>query len=155
MTRAEIIALQRALNHSGLAYQVLGEPLDEDGIYGPLTQAAHQAHLDAVDQSAVPNVTPAAAKPWWASRAVLGLLATVLAGLANRFGWEISDDSILPILLHAVELGGLALAAWGTVRRSAPIDPTLAARVGTHDVRLPVRPQRPVDDDPRGVFRDS
>lgn len=155
MTRAEIIALQRALNHSGLAYQILGELLEEDGIYGSNTQAVHQAHLDAVDQSAVPNVTPAAAKPWWASRAILGLLATVLASLAGRFGFEVDDDAITPLLLHAVELGGLAVAAWGTIRRSAPIDPTLVARVRGADVRLPVRAERTPDDDPRGAFRDS
>lgn len=155
MTRAEIIALQRALNHSGLAYQVLGEPLDEDGIYGLNTQTVHQAHLDAVDRTAVPNVTPPSAKPWWASRAVLGLLAGVLAMLAGRFGWSIDDGQITDLLLKAVELGGLALAAWGTVRRSAPIDPTLVARVGTRDVRLPVRTNGAPDSDPRGVFRDS
>ena len=62
---------------------------------------------------------------------------------------------IADILRKAVELGGLALAAWGTVRRSAPIDPTLVARVGTRDLRLPVRTHGAADSDPRGVFRDS
>lgn len=145
MTRAEVMALQQALG------------VRVDGIYGPITQAAHRAHLDAADTTPVPTLTPAPAKPWWASRTVLGLLATVLAGLANRAGWEISNDQITPILLHAVELGGLALAAWGTVRRSAPIDPTLVARLpGGRAVRLPVRTHGPGDPDadPRGVFRD-
>jgi len=144
MTRAEIIALQRALG------------VEPDGIYGPITQAAHRAHLDVVDQTPIPNVTPPAAKPWWASRAVLGLLASVLAMIAGRMGWEISDDQITPILLQAVELGGLALAAWGTVRRTAPIDPTLVARVRGADVRLPVRAHGAsnASNDPRGVFRD-
>jgi hypothetical protein len=75
--------------------------------------------------------------------------------IAGRFGWSIDDGQITDLLLKAVELGGLALAAWGTVRRSAPIDPTLVARVGTRDVRLPVRTHGAADSDPRGVFRDS
>ena len=102
-----------------------------------------------------PLATPA--KPWWQSRAVLGLLASVLAMLAGRFGWSVDDGQITDILLKAVELGGLALAAWGTVRRSAPIDPTLVARVGARDLRLPVRTHGAAGpaDDPRGVFRDS
>lgn len=144
MTRDEIIALQQALG------------VTPDGIYGPITQAAHRAYLDRInDTPSVPNITPPPAKPWWASRAILGLLATVLASLAGRFGFEVDDDAITPLLLHAVELGGLAVAAWGTVRRSAPIDPTLVARVRGADVRLPVRAERTPDDDPRGAFRDS
>lgn len=144
MTRDEIIALQQALG------------VTPDGIYGPITQAAHRAYLDRInDTPSVPNITPPPAKPWWASRAILGLLATVLASLAGRFGFEVDDDAITPLLLHAVELGGLAVAAWGTVRRSAPIDPTLVARVGTRDVRLPVRSHGAADSDPRGDFRDS
>ena len=84
------------------------------------------------------------------------LLASVLAMIAGRFGWSIDDGQITDILLKAVELGGLALAAWGTITRRAPIDPTLVARVGNRDVRLPVPAERPGDsDDPRGVFRDS
>ena len=75
--------------------------------------------------------------------------------IAGRLGWSIDDGQITDLLFKAVELGGLALAAWGTVRRSAPIDPTLVARVGTRDVRLPVRAERTPDDDPRGAFRDS
>lgn len=146
MTRQEIIALQRALG------------VKADGIYGPITQAAHQAYLDRInDTPSVPNITPPPAKPWWASRAVMGLLASVLAMIAGRMGWEISDDQITPILLQAVELGGLALAAWGTVRRTAPIDPTLVARLpGGRAVRLPVRAHGAgaSDTDPRGVFRD-
>jgi hypothetical protein len=145
MTRAEVMALQQALG------------VRVDGIYGPITQAAHRAHLDAADTTPVPTLTPAPAKPWWTSRAVLGLLASVLAMLAGRLGWEIADDQITALLLQAVELGGLAVAAWGTVRRRGAIDPTLVARLpGGNDVRLPVRAirQSPPGNDPRGVFRD-
>lgn len=148
MTRAEVRQLQINLNDLGYG------PLTADGIYGPKTDAAFRKQSQ---ENITPEVIyPPVAKPWWTSRAVLGLLASVLALLAGRFGFEVNDGQITDILLKAVELGGLALAAWGTVRRSAPIDPTLVARLPSGaDVRLPVRPQRPVDDDPRGAFRDS
>ena len=147
MTRAEIRHLQINLNDLGYG------PLTVDGIYGPKTDAAFRKQSQ---ENITPEVIyPPVAKPWWTSRAVLGLLASVLALLAGRMGWSIDDGQITDILLKAVELGGLALAAWGTVRRSAPIDPTLVARVGTRDVRLPVRSHGAADGDPRGAFRDS
>lgn len=154
MTKREIVALQQSLNQSGFAYQILGEALKEDGIYGPATDRVHRAWLDR--DTAIPTVTPQPAKPWWQSRAVLGLLASLLAMIAGRMGWSIDDGQITEILLRITEVGGLVVAAWGTIRRQAPIDSSLVARVGTHAVRLPVRPERPgnPDDDPRGVFRD-
>ena len=142
MTRSEIIAIQSELG------------VQADGIWGPITAAAYAARM-AHEAPHAPVALPPVSKPWWASRAILGLLATVLASLAGRFGFEVDDDAITPLLLHAVELGGLAVAAWGTIRRSAPIDPTLVARVRGADVRLPVRAERTPDDDPRGAFRDS
>lgn len=145
MTRDEVMALQQALG------------VRVDGIYGPITQAAHQAHLDAADTTPVPTLTPPEAKPWWASRAVLGLLASALAAIAGRWGWEVDHSSLTAVLLQGVEVAGLALAAWGTVRRTAPIDPTLVARLpGGRAVRLPVRAHGAgaSDTDPRGVFRD-
>lgn len=143
MTTQEIRELQAALG------------VKVDGIYGPITQRAHQAHLDAVDLSPVPNVTPVAANPWWASRAVLGLLASVLAGLLGKYGWEANADELTGILLQAVELGGVLVAFWGTVARKAPVDPTLVARLGTRDIRLPVPAYRESKtDDPRGSFAD-
>ena len=147
MTRAEVRQLQINLNDLGYG------PLTVDGIYGPKTDAAFRKQSQ---ENITPEVIyPPVAKPWWTSRAVLGLLASVLAMIAGRFGFEVNDGQITDLLLKAVELGGLALAAWGTVRRSAPIDPTLVARVGTRDLRLPVRSHRAADSDPRGVFRDS
>ena len=142
MTRSEIIAIQTELG------------VKADGIWGPITAAAYAARM-AHEAPGAPVVMPPVSKPWWQSRAVLGLLASVLAMIAGRFGFEVNDGQITDILLKAVELGGLALAAWGTVRRSAPIDPTLVARVGTRDLRLPVRTHGAADSDPRGVFRDS
>lgn len=147
MTRAEIRQLQINLNDLGYG------PLTVDGIYGPKTDAAFRKQTQENITSEV--IYPPVAKPWWQSRAILGLLASVLAMIAGRFGFEVNDGQITDLLLKAVELGGLALAAWGTVRRSAPIDPTLVARVGTRDVRLPVRSHGTPDSDPRGAFRDS
>ena len=142
MTRSEIIAIQTELG------------VQADGIWGPITSAAYAARM-AHEAPGAPVALPPVSKPWWQSRAVLGLLASVLAMIAGRFGFEVNDGQITEMLLRAVELGGLALAAWGTVRRSAPIDPTLVARVGTRDLRLPVRTHGAADSDPRGVFRDS
>ena len=142
MTRSEIIAIQSELG------------VKADGIWGPITSAAYAARM-AHEAPGAPVAMPPVSKPWWTSRAVLGLLASVLAMIAGRMGWSIDDGQITDLLLKATELGGLALAAWGTVRRSAPIDPTLVARVGTRDLRLPVRTNGAPDSDPRGVFRDS
>ena len=162
MTKAEVLELQRSLNQSGFAFSVLGETLVEDGIYGPQTAAAYRARL-AQEPPSAPVILPPVSKPWWTSRAVLGLLASLLALLAGRFGWSIDDDQITAILLQCVEAGGLIFAAWGTIKRQTPIDPGLVARVGTRDVRLPVRSDgppgagsafQPAGDDPRGVFRD-
>jgi peptidoglycan hydrolase-like protein with peptidoglycan-binding domain len=154
VTKREIVALQQSLNQSGFAYSILGEALKEDGIYGPATDRVHRAWLDR--DTTIPTVTPQPAKPWWQSRAVLGLLASLLAMIAGRMGWGIDEGQITDVLLKATELGGLVLAAYGTLRRAAPIDPSLIARVGARDVRLPVRPERArqPDDDPRGAFRD-
>lgn len=152
MSRDEILALQQSLNQSGFAQQTLGEPLTEDGIYGRNTDRAYRAWLDR-DES-VPTVAPEPAKAWWQSRAILGLLASMLAMIAGRFGWEVNDGQITDLLLKIVEIGGLALAAWGTIRRNAPIDSTLVARVGDRDFRLPVQPNGKTNVDPRGVFRD-
>ena len=147
MTRDDVRQLQINLNDLGYG------PLTVDGIYGPKTDAAFRRQTQ---ENITPEVIyPPVAKPWWTSRTVIGLLASVLAMIAGRLGWSIDDGQITDLLLKAVELGGLALAAWGTVRRSAPIDPTLVARVGTRDLRLPVRTHGAADSDPRGVFRDS
>jgi hypothetical protein len=85
-------------------------------------------------------------------------LASLIAAIAGRLGWEIADDQITALLLQVVEVGGLAVAAWGTIRRKGAIDPTLVARLPSgSELRLPMRTQRadkPRYEDPRGVFRD-
>ena len=145
-----IRSLQTRLNELGYG------PLDVDGRYGKATQAAYHRYLDDIDPG-TPTVTPEAAKPWWLSRTILGLLATALAMAAGRFGWEVNDDELLGVLTKLVEVGGLLLAFWGTVRRAGPIDQTLVARLGDRDLRLPVPAHRTADSpaDPHGVFGDS
>ena len=97
MTRAEIIAIQTELG------------VQADGIWGPITAAAYAARM-AHEAPHAPVVMPPVSKPWWQSRAVLGLLASVLAMIAGRFGWSIDDGQITDILLKAEELGELATA---------------------------------------------
>lgn len=152
MTRTEILELQKSLNESGFAFQTIGEPLDEDGIYGPNTDHVYRAWLDR--DTSVPTVSPTPAKPWWTSRAILGLSATIIAMIAGQFGFEVENEQITQVLLQAVELGGLIVATWGTIRRKGQIDPTLVARVGSKEVRLPTKTQTQQNEDPRGSFKD-
>jgi type IV secretory pathway VirB2 component (pilin) len=156
MTKSEILELQQRLNEVGLAYLVLGEPLAEDGIYGPSTDRVYTEWLNR--DSVMPSVTPPVAKPWWQSRAILGLLTVGLAWAAGKMGWLVDDEQITQILLAVLEAVGLVVAAIGTVRRKAPIDPTLVMRLPHgRDLRLPVRPERKTPggsgrSDPRGYF---
>lgn len=131
MTTQEIRQLQRALG------------VKDDGIYGPKTQRAHQAHLDAIDTTPVPNITPVAAKPWWTSKALLGIIAAGIAWCISRYGLNIDTDEITGILVNITEVAGAALAIYGTIKNRAPIDPTLVARVAGRDVRLPMPAHRP------------
>ena len=117
MIKKDVLALQRRLNREGFS-------LVEDGIYGPATAAAYQHYLD---RQALP--APPASKPWWTSRALLGAVATILVSAGGLF-MDLSsvDRGELTDVLVALSTGvaGL-LALWGTVRRQAPIDPTLIA----------------------------
>ena len=130
-------------------------PLIVDGVYGKQTQAAYRRYLDEVDPD-TPTVIPEAAKPWWSSRTLLGLVASAMALIVSRWGWQVDGEHLTQLLTEAVQFGGLVLAFWGTVRRAGPIDRTLVARVGDRDLRLPMRAERAADaNDPRGAFRDS
>ena len=160
MTRTEIRYLQKQLNAAGYG------PLVVDGIYGSKTAAAYarfeaRQDLPAIEMHgervAVEPPLAVPAKPWWQSRTVIGLAASGLALLASRWGYQVDDAHLTSLLMEIVQFAGLVLAFFGTVTRQGPIDPTLVARVGTRDVRLPVRSHGAAGpaDDPRGVFRDS
>jgi hypothetical protein len=147
MTRAEIRKIQRQLTAAGWRLRV-------DGVYGPATHAAYQEWLNAHTDDGMPAYAPPAAKPWWASRAMLGILASAVATLAGLAGWLVDADAITTLLVQAVEVGGLVLAFIGTLRRRAPLDPTLVAP----GLRYPAAPPALSPDgqsDPRGLFRDS
>lgn len=147
MTRAETRRLQQHLNRQGLG------PLIEDGIYGPATESAYQRYLrlhTPIDLAPAPP----AAKPWWASSAMWGALTTIGLTLAGIF---IDVSSInagaLTDALVSVSTGiaGL-LALYGTIKRQAPIDPTLAApgvRWGTRRARADARRMPPEPLPPR------
>ena len=137
MTRAEILNLQRDL-------AARGYPLKADGIYGPKTAAAYQDWLNQHTPQDVVTPAPRPAAPWWRHKVVLGLLATVLAGITSR--WGVNADELTAILLQLAEVAGLVLAAWGTVpAQSVPVDPTLVARVHGQSVRLPSANRVPAD----------
>lgn len=128
MTRAEIIALQRDL-------AARGYPLKADGIYGPKTAAAYQDWLNQHTPQDVVTPAPPAAKPWYLSRAVIGILVSLIAVITERLGWTVDANELTTLLIQFMEVGGLAVAFIGTVRRRAPIDSTLVAP----GVRLPTR----------------
>ena len=83
------------------------------------------------------------------------MAASGLALLASRWGYQVDDAHLTSLLMEIVQFAGLVLAFFGTVTRQGPIDPTLVARVGHRDLRLPVRTHVAADSDPRGAFRDS
>ena len=147
MTRAEILALQQQLNAAGATLTV-------DGVYGPATAQAYQAWLNTNTPESMPTPVPKGAAPWWRHKVVLGLLATVLAGITSR--WGVDADELTAILLQLAEVAGLVLAAWGTVpAQSVPVDTSLVARVRGQSVRLSSASQVPADcqaDKPVGPF---
>lgn len=145
MTKSEIIELQTQLNKQGFNLVV-------DGRWGEKTRAAYAAYLDR--DPSVPTLVPPAVKPWWQSRAVLGLLATILVGLARRYGIEMDQGGLTDVLLQVAEVAGVALAFYGTVRRSAPIDPSLVAPgLRVTALAAPVSaPGKPADGNSPGPF---
>jgi len=141
MTKNETIALQRRLNEIGLAYQTLGENLEDDGIYGKRTREVHRAWLD--QDAEVPTITPEAAKPWWTSRGLLGGLATIIVGVAGLAGYALDVAQITEIVVSASALVAGILSTVGSLKRKGAIDPTLVMRLPRgRDVRLPVLPHR-------------
>ncbi len=143
MTRAEIIALQRQLNADGSRLVV-------DGVYGQRTAEAYQDWLNQHTPENVATPAPPAAKPWYLSRAVIGILIAGVALIANYWGVEIDVEKATEL---AVAGAGLVLALVGTVRRKSSIDPTLVA----FGLRLPARANKVPADEPaashlRGPF---
>lgn len=143
MTTVEIIRLQRAINAASYG------PVAVDGRYGAKTRAAYAAMLAASPLGGVGVAlpTPVAAKPWWTSRAVLGALATILAGLAGFAGVSLDSGQLAETLLALATAVSGAIALWGSVRRTAPIDSTLIAP-GVRFGPDRLRPSEPLPTDP-------
>ena len=126
MTRAEVIALQESLNRMGATLVV-------DGRYGQKTRDAYAEYLDL--DALVPTHVPPAPKPWYLSRSIIGLLATIIAGLLGRSGYLVDSGELTNALLQVVEAGGLVLAFVGTVKRSSPIDTRLRPTARANKLR--------------------
>ncbi len=118
MTKAEITEVQRQLKEAGYYTGRI------DSIYGKKTHDAYQAWLNANTPESMPTPAPAAAKPWYLSRAVIGILVAIAAVAARNWDIEIDIEEATTL---AVGIGGLVMAFIGTIRRSSPIDPTLIA----------------------------
>ena len=129
MTKAEVLELQQAINAA------TNWGLEEDGIYGSDTAEAYQYYVNQATPHNVPTPVPAGSKPWYLSRAVIGSLVSLLAVITERMGWIVDANALTTLLVQFLEVGGLALAFVGTVKRRAPIDSTLVAP----GVRLPTR----------------
>lgn len=121
MTKIEVIALQREINDK------TGFKLVVDGRYGPKTAEAYQYYINQLTPRRIATPVPPAPKPWWQSRTIWGLIATIVAGLAGRYGFEVDSEGLTNVLLQIIEVVGLALALFGTVRRTKSIDSTLVA----------------------------
>lgn len=116
MTKSEVTALQREINDT------CGFNLVVDGRYGPKTADAYQFYINQLTPRRIATPVPPAPKPWWTSRAILGLIASGLALLAARWDWQINEESLTQLLFEVAQFAGLVMAFIGTVRRRAPID---------------------------------
>ncbi|NCC41400.1 MAG: hypothetical protein EOM21_18635 [Gammaproteobacteria bacterium] len=166
--------VQQTLIYLGFLNPTLpnGRPAD-DGIWGPITDAAYQRYWQTTETPvwrdtansvgiSVPVVAPAPVRPWWLSRGVWGSILTLVAVGAGFVGMGFDADAATDALMPIVEAVPLVIAAigaaiswWGRKNAKAPIDPTLVARIGGQDVRLPVRADtHAARRDPRGHFSD-
>lgn len=125
MDTSHTIALQQALVAKGY-------PLTVDGRYGPQTAAALQAYRTSLGAASIEDPeasiqTPEPAKPWWASKAVIGAVATILVGIASVAGYALDPSQVGLVLssLAGLITGGVSL--YGSITRSAPIDRSLVA----------------------------
>ena len=112
-----ITELQTRLNELGYG------PIDIDNQYGPQTEAAYRKYLTERDPE-MPSVAPAAETPWYLSRAMLGALATILAGVVGMGGWMLDSAALTEILVNAVSIIAGVTALLGTLYRKGRIDRT-------------------------------
>jgi hypothetical protein len=71
----------------------------------------------------MPDPTPTPEpKPWWLSSTVLATLALGFSQLARVAGYEVDHTGLAQILHGGADLALTALAWWGRVRATQPID---------------------------------
>ena len=168
LTREEKRKIQQDLIRLGFLDETLpnGGPAD-DGLWGPVTDRAYQFYWQSRPVSiGIPVVAPAPIQPWWISRGMWGPLLTLVAVAAGFAGMGFDAEAATDALMPIVETIPLVLAAigaviswWGRKNAKAPIDPTLVARLGGHDLRLGRMRRDPLQTgsqaehrDPRGGF---
>lgn len=110
--------LQDQLNAAGYALKV-------DGVFGPNTRAAYVDAIRTAATAPVDVLIPPAAEPWWRSRAMIGSLAGLAVPLAALTGYHLDAGYVAEVLTALASFAAAALALWGTLKRRAPIDPTL------------------------------
>ena len=125
-------------------YLPSGDPAD-DGIWGPVTDLAYEAYWASRPsvEISVPIVAPAPVMPWWVSRGIWGAILVVASlPVKTLTGIDYEPTEVLDVIMPAVEqipnlmvaVGGF-LAWLGRRNAKAPVDPTLMARIGGHDLR--------------------
>ena len=115
----DVLSLQQQLNSLGFG------PLAEDGIYGRATAAAYEAYLATHPIDAPVPVPPAppAPKPWWMSRRMIFGAVTVALGVAGLTDWD--ADQVTNVVVQLTETIAAAIALWGGMRATRPVDPGL------------------------------
>jgi hypothetical protein len=155
----ETRALQLELIEQGYLPELNGRGLSSaDGYLGPATLRALRAREQDLLKS------PAPTKPWWESRrgrgwaklgagTVVGVVALFWSGAENIDAGRAVEiiyesgpqiDAAIEVGKRLAEVVGLLLAAFGfgqsvvgAVKAKGPLDPTLVARVGSRDIRVP------------------
>lgn len=145
MTRNETTQIQRAINNAGLG------PIDVDGRYGPITEAAYAELLRYSEIGGYGNDAPVppAEKPWWTSAAAVGGVARMISLAAGLAGYMVGADELEIVITLVLAAVFGVIEFWGTIRRKAPIDRSLALP----GLRLPGFGRVPRDELPSDAYK--
>lgn len=72
-------------------------------------------------------------KPWWQSRTLIGVLVALLAQLGRLAGWDVDSAALAQAVIEGLTLAGLALAWWGRVKATRPIERRVLPRRAAAD----------------------
>jgi hypothetical protein len=147
LSRDDLKALQERLELLGF------DPGRVDGIWGPRTARAYEAYLATRPTAPPVIIQPAAAKPWYLSRRIIGAVVAMVAAGAGLAGYSVDAAETTELALQVVTLLGAIVAWWGGIKGKAPIDTGLIAP----GIRLPQRvrhlPLSPGADEPAETSR--